>query len=322
MARLLRAMNLTRRFVLTALFFVSGTAVGRASGMRRVSPERQRSAEALRRVTRWGCQYQNVDLGAITRSDLDLIVIDPSLDDRALRFVTKAECEALKTKAGGARRIVLAYLSIGEADTKRWHWPAAWLRSEPDWLGPENPKWPGSRSVQYWNSEWRDLVYNGDHSILDLILDAGFDGVFLDRADAYGDWLGEPGALDAMAELVFELGAKARARDPSFILMLQNAEALLRHENLASAIDAHSKESLLTGLNGADTRNTPEDVAWSLGYLRGLQEIGVPTFAAEYISDQALCSDVEPRLTELGFVPFFATTNLDRLPGAACAAEY
>ncbi len=321
MAQLLIAVNLTRRFVLAALFFVSRTPFARASRGRQMSAARQRSAEMLKSVIHWGCQYQNVDLGAISRSDLDLVVIDPSLDDRARRLVTKAECEALKTKPDGARRLVLAYLSVGEADTKRWNWPVAWLRSEPDWLGPENQNWPGSRSVQYWNSEWRDLIYNANSSILGTILDAGFDGVFLDRADAYGDWGGGPGALDSMAELVIGLGAKARARDPGFILMLQNAEALLRHVDLAAAIDAHSKESLLTGLHGFETPNTPEDIDWSLGYLREIQEMGVPTFAAEYISDQALCREVKPRLTKLGFVPFFATKNLDQLPGAECAAE-
>ena len=85
---------------------------------------------------------------------------------------------------------------------------------------------------------------------------------------------------------------------------------------LVAVIDAHNKESLLTGLSQANTRNKPEDVDWSLGYLRPLQEIGVPTFATEYVSDQGLRKEVQSRLTELGFVTFFATLGLNRLPGA------
>ena len=180
------------------------------------------------------------------------------------------------------------------------------------WMPAENKK----RSVQYWNSLWRELVYKGNNSILDLILDAGFDGVFMDRMDGYGDWGSGAGALNAMADLVGDVAAKARARDPSFILMMQNAEALLLHEKLVAVIDAHNKESLLTGLSLANTRNKLDDVDWSLSYLRPLQEIGVPTFATEYISDQSLRTEIQQRLTELGFVPFFANLGLNRLPGA------
>lgn len=315
MTGLLMAIRLTRRSLLSAIFFVSEAAFGRASGKRGLSAQRRRSFQALKRVLHWGCQYQKVDLAAIAGSDLDLIVIDSSIDDISRRFVTRSECESLKKKSDGARRIVLAYLSVGEADTKRWYWPERWRRSPPDWIGPENPKWLGSRSVQYWNSQWHDLVYKGNSSILDLILGAGFDGVFLDRVDGYGDWGGDAGAMDAMADLVANVAAKARARDPGFILMMQNAEALLLHVNLVAVIDAHNKESLLTGLSQANTRNRPEDVDWSLGYLRRLQEIGVPTFATEYASDRGLRKEVQSRLTELGFIPFFATLGLDRLPG-------
>ena len=270
---------------------------------------------------RWGCQYQQVDLAAIASSNIDLIVIDPSLDDSSRRFVTQAECATLKAKSDGSRRIVLAYLSVGEADTKRWYWPEEWRRSAPDWVGPENARWPGSRSVRYWNSEWRDLVYHRTGSMLDQILDVGFDGVFLDRMDGYGDWQAEAGAKDAMVELVVELAAKARAERPGFILMMQNAEALLPYADLTNVIDAHNKESLLTGLPDPNSQNSPQDVEWSLSYLRRLQQLGMPTFATEYVSDQTLRLAVRRRLTQLGFVAFFATFGLDRLPGADGEAE-
>jgi cysteinyl-tRNA synthetase, unknown class len=316
MTGFMMAVSLTRRFALQAFFFFSGMAFSRADGLRSLPAPRQRSLQALKRVVSWGCQYQDVNLSAIAGSDLDLIVIDPSLEDSSRRFVTQSECEGLKKKRDGARRIVLAYLCVGEADTKRWYWPEKWRQNVPAWIGPENPKWLGSRSVQYWNSHWRELVYEGDNSVLDVILDAGFDGVFLDRMDGYGDWGSDARALDSMADLVADVAVKARARDPGFIFMMQNAEALLLHQKLVAVIDAHNKESLLTGLSQANMRNKPEDVDWSLSYLRPLQEIGVPTFATEYVSDQGLRNEVQSRLTELGFVPFFATLGLNRLPGA------
>ncbi|MFI0845990.1 endo alpha-1,4 polygalactosaminidase [Mesorhizobium sp. IMUNJ 23232] len=315
MTRLRNALHLTRRAVLAGLLLPAGLAHGSADAMRALPAARQKSRDALMKVTHWGCQYQNVDLEAVARSDLDLIVLDSSLNDDLGRFVTQRECRSIQKRSDGSRRVVLGYLCVGEVGINRWYWPSAWRKNVPDWVGPENPNWAGARSVQYWNAGWQDLVFAGSDSMLDRIMDVGFDGVFLDRVDGYGDWGMKPEALDAMAELVASLGEKARKRDPSFILMAQNAEHILHHANLVEAIDAHSKESLLTGLSGPDTLNRQEDVDWSLGYLQPLQGLGIPTFATEYITEPELRTETAQRLTELGFKPFFGTLGLDRLPG-------
>ena len=309
-------LHLTRRAVLAGLLLPAGLARGGASAMRTLPAARQKSRDALMKVVHWGCQYQNVDLESIARSDLDLIVLDPSLDDDRGRFVTRAQCRSIQQRSDGSRRVVLGYLCVGEVGTNRWYWPTAWRKNVPDWVGAENPNWPGARSVQYWNAEWQALVFADSDSMLDRIMDAGFDGVFLDRVDGYGDWGSKPEALDAMAGLVVGIGEKARRRDPAFILMAQNAEHILHHANLVEAIDAHSKESLLTGLSGPDTLNRQEDVDWSLGYLQPLQGLGIPTFATEYITNPGLRDEIGQRLIELGFRPFFGTLGLDRLPAA------
>ena len=66
-----------------------------------------------------------------------MIVLDLSLNDSELRFVTPAECERLKVKPDGSQRLVLAYLSVGEVDTKRWYWPSEWLLNPPAWVGAD-----------------------------------------------------------------------------------------------------------------------------------------------------------------------------------------
>jgi cysteinyl-tRNA synthetase len=244
-----------------------------------------------------------------------MIVLDLSLNDSELRFITPAECERLKVKPDGSPRLVLAYLSVGEVDTKRWYWPSKWLLNPPDWVGAENPNWAGARSVQYWNPQWRSLVFEGDNSILDVILDIGFDGVVLDRVDAYADWEAnrKTAKLD-MVDLVSALAEKGRARDSDFLIIAQNAEPLLIYGDFVLVLDGHNKESLITGLSGPNTYNTEEDVNWSLNFLRGLQDSGKRTFATEYLTDMSLISDVRSKLTKLGFVPFFGVRALDRLP--------
>ncbi|WZP00929.1 endo alpha-1,4 polygalactosaminidase [Isosphaeraceae bacterium EP7] len=122
-------------------------------------------------------------LGAMARTDHDLLIIDPFSGDWA---PTAADIDRLKRKPGGGRRLVLCYLSIGEAEDYRPYWKPAWTKAPPPFLGPENPDWKGNFSVRYWDSAWRSIILDGPGSPLGRILAAGFDGVYLDKVDEYG----------------------------------------------------------------------------------------------------------------------------------------
>ena len=315
MANVLEVLRLTRRTALSALFFASGLTKLYAANEPSPAPIRQRSRDLLKRVVRWGCQYQKVDIDAIASSTLDMIVVDPSINDDLLLFIDREQCKVLQKKADGGRRIVLAYISVGEADTKRWYWPSKWRQQAPEWLGAQNPLWPGSYSVKYWDAGWRSLVFEGQDSILSRILQSGFDGVVLDRVDGYQDWRDtRASASEDMVDLVVSLAATARSHDPNFIVVIQNAEEILDRDRLVDVIDGHNKESLLTGLKSKNSINSAEDIEWSLGHLRRVQQKGVGTFATEYLSDQSMREDVRKRLLDLGFIPFFADRALDLLP--------
>jgi cysteinyl-tRNA synthetase len=307
-----------RRLLLGALLAMVAAHLPASAAQR---PARAVARTALREARFWGCIYQNVDPADIAGSDLDLVVIDPSLDDDSTRLVTTAEVRAMQRKPDGGRRIVLAYLSVGEADVTRWYWPAHWRRKPPVWLGAGNPRWPGAHHVQFWHPEWQALVFSGPRSLLNHILDTGFDGVLLDRVDAYGDWPLRRGAQEDMVDLVTRLAAKARAARPGFILLPQNAEHLLTRKPYLEAIDALNKESLLTGLNGDGTPNAQTDISWSLGYLRKAQEAGVVTLATEYVADRPGIDAVWKELTTLGMQPFLAHRQLDRMPAMPANAD-
>ena len=155
----------------------------------------------------------------------------------------------------------------------------------------------------------------GEGGTLDAILAAGFDGVFLDRVDAYGDWRSrEAQARAEMIELVGALSARAKSERPGFLVIAQNAEPLLLSEAYCSAIDAVSKESLLYNLHGEGIANSDDDVRWSLNYLEMAQARGIPVLAIEYLDDGLKRMKARLRLTALGFVPFFGNRLLDRLP--------
>ena len=62
------------------------------------------------------------DIDSITASDFDLVVMDYSSDGDASGEFTAAQIAALKASG----KTVLAYLSIGEAETYRYYWDPTW----------------------------------------------------------------------------------------------------------------------------------------------------------------------------------------------------
>jgi len=76
-------------------------------------------------------------------------------------------------------------MSIGQAENYRFYWQPEWNSDKPAWLDAENPNWEGNYKVRYWEKEWQDIIFGNDSSYLKKIIDADFDGVYLDIIDAY-----------------------------------------------------------------------------------------------------------------------------------------
>jgi cysteinyl-tRNA synthetase len=121
-------------------------------------------------------------LAAIDATNYDVLLVDAFYDDTLL---TAAEVTALKTKANGAQRLVIAYMSIGEAEDYRYYWQPNWAPGAPDWVEEENADFAGNFKVQYWRSEWQSLILEGPDAYINRITAAGFDGVYLDLIDAF-----------------------------------------------------------------------------------------------------------------------------------------
>lgn len=125
---------------------------------------------------------QNVFMNTIRETNYDIVIIDLFYSDIAL---IANEVASLKIKANGGSHLVIAYMSIGEAEDYRYYWQTEWKINPPSWLAEENPKWPGDYKVRYWDTAWQEIIYGNDNSYLKKILDAGFDGVYLDIIDAF-----------------------------------------------------------------------------------------------------------------------------------------
>lgn len=262
---------------------------------RNLQLEARRRRSALNGVASWAIQLRFIDKGAIAAAPLDLVVIDhaPHPQFRAEIPFSRDDLAALKTKPDGGRRIVLAYLSIGEAERYRFYWRPEWdiAGQRPLWLGAENKQWPGDYAVDYASTEWQRTIFGTPDSFLDRIIDAGFDGVYLDRADAFQDG-GEPTgkAEAAMTAFVSRIADHAHHRNGDFLVLMQNAEELLATQSLVDRLDGVAKEDLLFGQDNSELANPRQMVADSVSYLRKARRAGLKVFVLEYA--------VEPRDVE------------------------
>jgi cysteinyl-tRNA synthetase len=120
---------------------------------------------------------------AITSTNYDLLIMDLFFHDNTA--FDESEISQLKSKANGGKRLVVAYMSIGEAEDYRYYWQKSWAKDPPPWIDGENPDWEGNFKVRYWEEAWQAIIYGNPDSYLWRILEAGFDGVYLDIIDAF-----------------------------------------------------------------------------------------------------------------------------------------
>ena len=125
---------------------------------------------------------KNDFLNALKNTNFDLIIIDLFFYEQML---TKEDIDSLKTKQNGGKRLIICYMSIGEAEDYRYYWEDEWYYNPPSFLDKENPDWPGNYKVKYWDPSWQAIIYGNDNSYLKKIIDSNFDGVYLDIIDAF-----------------------------------------------------------------------------------------------------------------------------------------
>jgi cysteinyl-tRNA synthetase, unknown class len=124
-------------------------------------------------------------LKAVEETDHDLVIIDLFYNETPL---SSEDVSRLRTKKNGGNRLVICYMSIGETENYRYYWQPSWSNDPPSWLAEANPDWEGNFKVRYWDPDWQAIITGNDSSYLQRILNAGFDGVYLDIIDAFEYW--------------------------------------------------------------------------------------------------------------------------------------
>ncbi len=282
-------------------------------------PQRTNAPTERRRrlgtVNNWGYWLSSFEMADVATAPHDLLLIDSEISANRTfeRQHLSEEVARMRRRLDGSTRVLLAYLSIGEAERYRPYWQQEWYDAtkKPVWLDKENRRWAGNFGVQFWHPEWQRLIFGAPESYLDRIVAQGFDGVYLDRADAFFQWRKlHPSAASDMTTFIARLADHARRQKPEFLIVMQNAEELLERAAVLDAIDGIAKEDLLYGVHRAEEPNKPDDVVWSMQLLHMAQKAGRKVLVVEYLKDPEKMAAAATRILGEGSVPYFAPRRL------------
>ncbi len=252
------------------------------------------------RVARsWIFWLQNIDYETLLNFPVDLAVIDP--DDSGF-----AASQILEIRKTG--KLIIAYLSIGEAEDYRSYWREEWRINPPEWLGEENSDWEGCYKVKYWHSEWREIVLERLNQIIKL----GYDGVYLDVVDAYEYWTekGYSKAREEMIKLVILISQTAKGIDSTFLIIPQNAVELVSIPEYLDAIDGVGKEDTWYLLNEPRPVGLVER---DLKYLDIVARNNKLVLVIDYVTELDKIEKFFSEALKRGYAPYVGPLDLDKV---------
>jgi cysteinyl-tRNA synthetase len=292
----------------------------------------------LRWVESWAYQIQGLEeegaVDALADSDYELIVVEPV---RSLEGAEEFDTAGMVSRLHGEGKLVLAYLDVGEAEDYRGYWGDDWIApsadepGEPDFLITVDPDgWSGNYPVAFWDERWKEIVIGDQNSLVDMVLDDGFDGVYLDWIEAYQDETVAAAAerlgIDPAQEMVAfvqEIAQYGRGRSESFLVIPQNAAELAQEgPEYLEIIDGLAQENL-SFRGEADTDwGDPEsgDIPTSADdqeYLLELFDLylgaGLPVFCADYALRQPNVQAAYTTARDADCLGYVTQTPLSRL---------
>jgi cysteinyl-tRNA synthetase len=210
-------------------------------------------------------------------------------------------------------KVVIAYLSIGEAENYRSYWKDDWETGSPAFIDDENPDWEGNYKVRYWYEEWQQIIF----SRLNYIISLGYDGVYLDVVDSFEYYKnkGIDFAEEKMVELVINISKEAKKSNKNFLIVPQNAERLLAHENYLSAIDGIGREDLWY----IDNNLQPEaELETALLHLNKAIDSGKFVLVVSYPTEKDKKCNFIKMAKEHNFIPYVGRRELDTIETTDC----
>lgn len=318
-----------RRAFMTGAIARTMTGSGRAA-----------ATNPLKRVRTWMYLLQRLEvpalIDALAASGYDMAVIEPGIDFKDGAYPAAEIVKRLRGKPDGTRRILLAYVDIGQAEDFRSYWKADWRAPKPGRKGypeflvaPDPDGWPGDYGVAFWHAGWKE-IWLGPKGTIARLAKLGFDGVYMDWVSAYE----EPAIAkrarkegrDPAREMIAFIGGirkAGRGIDPDFLIVPQNAVDLIGGNGYADVIDGIGVEdtwfrgeanaswsSRRAGDLKPETEGSPEEKI--AGYRRYLDR-GLPVFTIDYCVSRKNAARVYAEARRAGLIPLVTRVSLDHM---------
>ncbi|MGV6815043.1 MAG: endo alpha-1,4 polygalactosaminidase [Phycisphaerales bacterium] len=259
-------------------------------------------------------QPDTLTVQQLADADVDWLILEPTVNGDLASSFTAQEIEQIRT-GGACPKKILAYLSVGEAESYRDYFDASWLDANnnpipgtaPAWLGPTNPDWEGNYKVRYWMPDWQHLIVGtdtGPHtSPYDAIIDAGFDGVYLDIINAYDFWSSPDGIVERpraqarseMIDFVEEIARHARVVRgvPNFMVFPQGGADIIRDDNDQLDQETADYFAAISGIGREDvwfdelSTQIPAETQYTLDQLREYKNAGKVVLITDYLINRS-----------------------------------
>lgn len=310
-------------------------------------PEEQTATAKKRLLAAETWMYQIQDLwrdgaiGALAASNDPFLVLEPTRTIRGdENFDTRGMIQQLRNRPDGKKRVILAYVDIGEAEDYRTYWKSWWRPptrtdpGQPDFLLTEDPdSWSGNYPVAYWDARWQEIWIGPDGLVASLAAD-GFDGVYLDWVEAYDDSVVRQTAerqgirtAEAMFDFIEKIRHSGMAIKKDFLVVVQNAPYLLdvNPDRYTALIDALAVEDTwFSGTGdaawdnpaGGDIPNRNIGQYSTRSLLQQDQkylERGLPVFSVDYCLKKENAAFVYREARRQGLRPLVTRVALSRM---------
>lgn len=292
----------------------------------------------LGKIQWWMYQLQGFEdenaLIELARTEYQMLVIEPGDDFKEEPYRTKYMLERLKLTPTGKKRLIFAYINIGEAEDYRSYWKENWTVGNPDFLISTDPDgWSGNFPVAYWKEEWKN-IWVGDSNRIQKLVNLGFDGVYLDWVEAYDDETVRNIALSQnvnpeleMLNLIQAIKNTGKAKNPEFMVIAQNAPYLIDYDSIKykNCVDAIAVED--TWFHGSSNANWFDEVAGDLpnsesnkgstaGKLKQYQKFirnKIPVFSVDYCVNRENADKVYSEAVRKNLIPLVTRVSLSKL---------
>lgn len=207
-------------------------------------------------ITSWAYNLKDIDLDILMKKNIDMVVIDLSINDKN---ITKEQIQKLKD----SEKVVIAYVSLGEAEDYREYWKDEWKTNKPSWIGNESKLWKGNFQVkELMSKEWTDI----SKSILTKTKELGFDGILV----------GGISTNDQVNLYIARVTEFVKKNDSNFKVYVQDYFS----NDIIDTIDGVVKQGLSYSLFGVANKNLEKDIE----VLKSISSKGKKVFVIEFVT--------------------------------------